>query len=57
VEIEDFSQLEEGKKRFEEGDLGRCGDGDVGDKAPFLKKWGDRFILVSPSITDEIAPD
>jgi len=25
-------------------------------KSPFLKKWGGRFILVSPSITDEIAP-
>jgi FixJ family two-component response regulator len=57
VEIEDFSQLEGREKEIRGGVI--LGDVEMEmleRKPPFLKKWGDRFILVSPSITDEIAP-
>ncbi|MGQ9645686.1 MAG: hypothetical protein ACUVWO_03995 [Thermodesulfobacteriota bacterium] len=57
VEIEDISELEGREKEIRGGVI----LGDVEMEAlerrpPFLKKWGDRFILMSPSITDEIAP-
>jgi len=57
VEIEDFSQLEGREKEIRGGVI--LGDVEMEmleGKPPFLKKWGDRFILVSPSITDEVAP-
>jgi FixJ family two-component response regulator len=57
VEIEDFSQLEGREKEIRGGVI--LGDVEMEmleTKSLFLKKWGDRFILVSPSITDEIAP-
>jgi FixJ family two-component response regulator len=57
VEIEDFSQLEGREKEIRGGVI--LGDVELEmleTKSPFLKKWGGRFILVSPSITDEIAP-
>lgn len=57
VEIEDFSQLEGREKEIRGGVI--LGDVEMEvleGKPPFLKKWGDRFILMSPSITDEIAP-
>ena len=57
AEIEDFSQLEGKEKEIRGGVI--LGDVEMEmleRKPPFLKKWGNRFILVSPSITDEIAP-
>ena len=57
VEIEDFSQLEGREKEIRGGVI--LGDVEMEmleGKPPLLKKWGDRFILVSPSITDEVAP-
>jgi FixJ family two-component response regulator len=56
-EIEDFSQLEGREKEIRRGLI--LGDVEVElleTKPLFLKKWGNRFILMSPSITDEIAP-
>jgi FixJ family two-component response regulator len=56
VEVEDFSQLEGREKEIRGGVV--LGDVEMEvleRKPPFLKKWGDRFILMSPSITDEIA--
>jgi len=57
VEIEDFSELEGREKEVRGGVI--LGDVEMDmleRRPPLLKKWGDRFILVSPSITDEIAP-
>jgi DNA-binding NtrC family response regulator len=56
VEVEDFSQLEGREKEIRGGVV--LGDVEMEvleRKPPFLKRWGDRFILMSPSITDEIA--
>lgn len=57
VEIEDISELEGREKEIRGGVI--LGDVEMEaleGRPPFLKKWGDRFILMSPSITDEIAP-
>jgi len=57
LEVEDFSELEGREKEIRRGVI--LGDVDVEvleRKPPFLKKWGDRFILVSPLITNKIAP-
>ncbi len=57
VEIEDISELEGREREIRGGVI--LGDVEMEvleRKPPFLKKWGDRFILMSPSITDEIAP-
>jgi len=57
VEIEDFSELEGREKEVRGGViLGDVAMDMLERRPPLLKKWGDRFILVSPSITDEIAP-
>ncbi len=57
VEIEDISQLEGREKEIRTGVI--IGDVEVElleRKPPLLRRWGDRFILMSPSITDEAAP-
>jgi DNA-binding NtrC family response regulator len=57
VEIEDISQLEGREKEIRAGVI--LGDVEMESlerRPPFLKKWGDLFILMSPSITDEVAP-
>ena len=56
-EIEDFSELEMRKKDVKEGII----FADMEIEAlehwlPLLKKWGDRFVLMTPLITDEITP-
>ena len=57
VEIEDFSQLEGREKEIRGGVILADVEMEVLERRPpVLKKWGNRFILVSPSITDEIAP-
>ncbi len=54
-EIEDISQLEERKKDVKEGmilaDLDLEG---LEKRVALLKKWSDRFILMSPQITDDL---
>jgi len=54
-EIEDFSQLEKRKKDIEGGMILADVEMDVLDKGfPLLKKWNNRFILMTPLVTDEI---
>jgi DNA-binding NtrC family response regulator len=54
-EIEDISELEKRKKEVKEGmvlaDLEMEG---LERWIPFLKRWNDRFILMSPQITDDL---
>jgi DNA-binding response OmpR family regulator len=53
-EIEDFSQLEKRKKDVEGGLILADVEIDVLEKGfPLLKKWNNRFILMTPLITDE----
>ncbi len=55
IEIEDFSELEGREKEIREGVV--LGDVEVEvleREASSLKKWANRFILMSPSITDEM---
>jgi DNA-binding response OmpR family regulator len=53
-EIEDFYQLEKRKKDIEGGMILADVDIDVLEKGfPLLKKWGRRFILMTPLVTDE----
>jgi FixJ family two-component response regulator len=54
-EIEDFSQLEKRKKDAKRGMI--LGDVEIEvleGQLPLLRKWDGRFILMSPSITDEL---
>jgi len=54
-EIEDFSQLEKRKKDVEGGIILADVEIDVLEKGfSFLKRWNDRFILMTPLITDEL---
>jgi len=54
-EIEDFYQLEKRKKDIEGGMILADVDIDVLEKGfPLLKKWGRRFILMTPLVTDEL---
>jgi len=56
-EIEDFSELEMRKKDVKEGII--LADMEIEALEhwlPLLKKWGDRFVLMTPLITDEITP-
>ena len=54
-EIEDFSQLEKRKKDIEGGMILADVEIDVLEKGfSFLKKWNNRFILMTPLVTDEI---
>ena len=53
-EIEDLSQLEQRKKEISEGMI--LADMEVEameEWLPFLKKWSNRFILMSPLVTDD----
>jgi FixJ family two-component response regulator len=54
-EIEDFSQLEKRKKDIESGVILADVEIDVLEKGfPLLKKWNDRFVLMTPQVTDEL---
>jgi len=54
-EIEDFFQLEKRKKDIEKGMVLADVEIDVLEKGfPLLKKWSDRFILMTPLVTDEL---
>ena len=54
-EIEDFSQLERRKKDIEGGMILADVEIDVLEKEfSLLKKWNNRFILMTPLVTDEI---
>lgn len=55
-EIEDFSQLEGRSKEIKGGMILADVEIDVLEKShPFIKKWNDRFIFMSPLITDDLA--
>ncbi len=55
-EIEDFSQLEKRKKDVDGGLILADVEIDVLEKGfPFLKKRNDRFVLMTPLVTDELA--
>jgi FixJ family two-component response regulator len=55
-EIEDFSQLEKRKKDVDGGMILADVEIDVLEKDfPFLKRWNDRFVLMTPLVTDELA--
>jgi FixJ family two-component response regulator len=54
-EIDDFSQLEKRKKDAKRGMI--LGDIEIEileGQLPLLRKWDDRFILMSPLITEEL---
>jgi DNA-binding NtrC family response regulator len=54
-EIEDFFQLEKRKKDIERGMILADVEMDVLEKGfPLLKKWNNRFILMTPQVTDEL---
>ncbi len=54
-EVEDFSQLERKKKEIEGGVVLADVDIEVLEKwVPLLKKWNDRFILMTPLITEDL---
>jgi DNA-binding NtrC family response regulator len=54
-EIEDFFQLEKRKKDIESGMILADVEIDVLEKGfPLLKKWNNRFILMTPQVTDEL---
>jgi len=53
-EIDDLSQLEKRKKDLKAGVI--LADVEIEaleGRLPLLKKWGERFVLISPLITDE----
>ncbi len=55
-EIEDFSQLEKRKKDVDGGMILADVEIDVLEKDfPSLKRWNDRFVLMTPLVTDELA--
>ncbi len=54
-EIEDFSQLEKRKKDVEGGVILADVEIDVLEKGfSLLRKWNDRFILMTPLVSDEL---
>ena len=54
-EIEDISELEKRKKEVKEGMILADIEIEALEKwFPLLKKWNDRFILMSPLVTDEL---
>lgn len=54
-EIEDISQLEKWKKEIKEGMILADLEIEVLERwLPLLRKWNDRFILMSPLVTDEL---
>ena len=55
-EIEDFSQLERKKKEIKEGMILADVEIEVLEKwLSLLRKWSDRFVLMSPLITEDLA--
>lgn len=55
-EIEGLSELEGRRKDVKDGVILADVDIDLLEGwLPFLKKWGDRFILISPLMTDEVS--
>jgi DNA-binding NtrC family response regulator len=55
-EIEDFSQLEKRKKDVDGGLILADVEIDILEKDfSFLKRWNDRFVLMTPLVTDELA--
>ena len=54
-EIEDFFQLEKRKKDIQKGMILADVEIDVLEKGfPLLKKWNNRFIFMTPLVTDEL---
>jgi len=54
-EIEDFSQMEKRKKDIEGGMILADVEIDVLEKGfSLLKKWNNRFVLMTPLVTDEL---
>jgi DNA-binding NtrC family response regulator len=54
-EIENFFQLEKRKKDIDSGMILADVEIDVLEKgSSLLKKWNDRFILMTPQVTDEL---
>ncbi len=54
-EIEDFSELESAKKVIKEGMILADVEVEALEKwLPILKRWNDRFILMSPLVSDEL---
>jgi len=54
-EIEDFSQLENRKKEIKGGMILADVEIEVLEKwLPLLRKWNDRFILMSPLVTEDL---
>jgi FixJ family two-component response regulator len=54
-EIEDFSQLERRKKDVKGGMILADVEIEVLERClPMLRKWNDRFILMTPLVTDEL---
>lgn len=55
-EIEDFSELERRKKDVEEGMVLADVEIEVLDRwVPLIRKWNDRFILMTPLVSDDLA--
>jgi DNA-binding response OmpR family regulator len=55
-EIEDFSELERRKKDIEEGMVLADVEIEVLDRwIPLIRKWKDRFILMTPLVSDDLA--
>src|SRR5512143_2549829 len=53
-EIDDLSQLEKRRKDLKAGVILADVEIEVLEgQLPLLKKWGERFVLISPLITDE----
>jgi DNA-binding NtrC family response regulator len=54
-EIDNILQLEKRKKDIKEGVIvADLEIGEIEQQLPLLKKWNERLILMSPSITDEV---
>lgn len=54
-EIEDLSQLEKRKKDIQEGMILADLEIEVLERwLPLVRKWNDRFILMTPLVTDEL---
>jgi DNA-binding response OmpR family regulator len=54
-EIEDFSQLERRRKDIEGGMILADAEIDVLERwVPLIRKWNDRFILMTPLVSDDL---
>ena len=55
-EISEFSQLEKGKKEIEGGIVLADAEIELLERwVPLIKKWNDRFILMTPLVSDDLA--